>query len=137
MPENKTKPTRQSVPAFISAIADQARRADARTLLKLMQDACGEKPYMWGSVIIGFGNIHYKYESGREGDMPIVAFSPRKAATVIYGVASQKGLLPKLGKHTTGKGCLYLKKLADVDQKVLREMIDNAVAARGKSSPYL
>jgi hypothetical protein len=129
MAENKTKPTKLSVTAFISAIADPARRADAKALAKLMQSASGKKPQMWGPSIIGFGSCHYKYESGREGDMPIVGFSPRKAATVLYGVAGARDLLPKLGKHTTGKGCLYIKKLGDVDREVLETMVVNAVAA--------
>ena len=129
MAENKTKPTQSSVTAFINAVADPARRADAKALVKLLQDATGEKPQMWGPSIIGFGSYHYKYESGREGDMPIVGFSPRKAATVLYGVAGSRDLLPKLGKHTTGKGCLYIKKLADVDQEVLEEMAVRAIAA--------
>ncbi len=129
MAENKTKSTKVNVAAFINAVADPVRRADAKALVKLMQSAAGEKPKMWGPSIIGFGSCHYKYESGREGDMPIVAFSPRKAATVVYGVAGAKTLLPKLGKHTTGKGCLYIKKLADVDQQVLQEMLVKAVTA--------
>jgi hypothetical protein len=129
MAENKTKSTKVNVAAFINAVADPIRRADAKALVKLMQNAAGEKPQMWGPSIIGFGSYHYKYDSGREGDMPIVAFSPRKAATVLYGVAAAKALLPKLGKHTTGKGCLYIKKLADVDQQVLQEMLVKAVTA--------
>jgi hypothetical protein len=137
MAENKTKPTKVSVAAFLNAVADPARRADAKALVKLMQNAAGERPQMWGPSIIGFGSYHYKYDSGREGDMPIVAFSPRKAATVLYGVAGAKALLPKLGKHTTGKGCLYIAKLADVDQQVLQEMVVQAVTAtrtRGSNS---
>jgi len=132
MAENKTKPTKLSVAAFIAAVPDATRRADAKALVKLMQDASGEKPQMWGPSIIGFGCYHYKYESGREGDMPIVGFSPRKAATVLYGVAGASKAIPlldKLGKHTTGKGCLYIKKLADVDQGVLQDMVVKAVAA--------
>jgi len=129
MAENQTKPTELSVTAFINSIADPTRRADAKTLVKLLQTASGEKPQMWGPSIVGFGSYHYKYESGREGDMPIVGFSPRKAATVLYGVAGSRDLLPKLGKHKTGKGCLYLKKLADVDEKVLEAMVVKAVAA--------
>jgi len=95
-----------------------------------MQKAAGEKPTMWGPSIIGFGSYHYVYDSGREGDMPVVAFSPRKAATVLYGLSSAEALLPKLGKHTRGKGCLYIKRLADVDQKVLEAMVVKAVAGR-------
>ncbi len=129
MPENKTKPTKVSVAAFVNAITDPSRRADAKALVKLLQRATGEKPQMWGSSIVGFGSYHYKYESGREGDTPIVGFSPRKAASVLYGVAGARDLLPKLGKHTTGKGCLYIKKLADVDERVLEDMVVEAVAA--------
>ena len=132
MADNKTKPTKISVAAFIDSITDQGRRADAKTLVKLMQKAAGEKPAMWGASIIGFGSYHYIYDSGREGDMPVVGFSPRKAATVLYGLGSSEALLPKLGKHTRGKGCVYIKKLADVDQKVLETMVAKAVAGRAK-----
>src|SRR5437660_9610834 len=126
MAENKTKPTTSSVAAFIDALPDPARRADAKALLKLMQAATGEKPAMWGPSLIGFGHYHYTYESGREGDMPLVGFSPRKAATVLYistGFTGREALLSRLGKHTTGKGCLYIKKLADVDQTVLETLV--------------
>src|SRR6202162_746943 len=126
MTENKTKPTKVSVVAFIGALTDPARRADAKALVKLMQNAAGETPKMWGPSIIGFGSYHYLYDSGREGDMPLVGFSPRKAATVLYnltGSSGSKALLAKLGKHTTGKGCLYIKKLADVDQQVLQALV--------------
>ena len=130
MAENKTKATKVSVSAFIDAITDKDRRADAKALVKLMQKAAGEKPKMWGPSIIGFGSYHYTYDSGREGDMPVVAFSPRKAATVLYGLSDAEALLPKLGKHTRGKGCVYIKKLADVDQEVLETMVAKAVAGR-------
>jgi len=132
MAENKTKPTKLSVAAFIDALTDQTRRADAQALVKLMQRAAGEKPKMWGPSIIGFGGYHYTYDSGREGDAPLIGFSPRKAATVLYhvtGFSDSEALLAKLGKHTTGKGCLYIKKLADVDQEVLEALIVRAVAA--------
>src|SRR6478609_5097944 len=129
MAENKTKPTKLSVSTFIDAITDPSRRSDAKALVKLMQKAAGEKPKMWGPSIVGFGSYHYTYDSGREGDMPVVAFSPRKAATVLYGVSEAEALLPKLGKHTRGKGCVYIKKLADVDQKVLETMAAKAVGA--------
>jgi hypothetical protein len=132
MADNKTKPTKISVAAFIDAITDQSQRADAKALVKLMQKASEEKPTMWGPSIIGLGSHHYVYDSGREGDMPVVAFSPRKAATVLYGLSSAEALLPKLGKHTRGKGCVYIKKLADVDQKVLEAMAAKAVAGRGR-----
>jgi hypothetical protein len=130
--DNKTKPTELSVAAFLQSISDQAQRADAMELVKLMQSATDEKPKMWGGSIIGFGSYHYTYESGRAGDMPIVGFSPRKAATVLYGLRSAGDageMLAKLGKHTTGKGCVYVKKLADVDLTVLKSMIVKAVAA--------
>ena len=132
MAENKTKATQVSVTAFVNAIADETKRADAKALTKMMQSATGEKPKMWGPSIIGFGSCHYVYESGREGDMPMIGFSPRKPAIVLYGAAGFAGaetLLAKFGKHTTGKGCLYIKKLVDVDQKVLETMIVKAVAA--------
>jgi len=133
MAENKTKPTEVSVTAYIDAIPDAAKRADAKALAKLMQGVAGEKPKMWGPSIVGFGSYHYKYESGREGDMPLIAFSPRKPAIVLYGVTGfhgADGLLAKLGKHTTGKGCLYIKKLADVDGKVLETLVIKALAAK-------
>ncbi|HEY2363199.1 MAG TPA: DUF1801 domain-containing protein [Candidatus Angelobacter sp.] len=117
---------------FIDALADPSRRADAKALVKLMQKAAGEKPKMWGPSIIGFGSHHYVYDSGREGDMPVVAFSPRKGATVLYGLSSSEALLTKLGKHTRGKGCVYIKKLADVDQKVLEDMVVKSVARRSR-----
>jgi hypothetical protein len=132
MADNKTKPTQLSVPAFIDSLPDPAKRADAKELIKLMQSATGEKPKMWGPSIVGFGSYRYKYESGREGEMLVVGFSPRKAANVLYGLkASGKSetLLPNLGKHTTGKGCVYIKKLADVDRKVLAKLVTESVAA--------
>lgn len=135
MADNKTKPTKISVAAFIDAITDAGRRADAKALVKLMQKAAGEKPKIWGPSIIGFGSHHYVYDSGREGDMPLIAFSPRKAATVLYGMTGFDGsdvLMKKLGKHTRGKGCVYIKKLADVDQKVLEAMVAKAVAGRAR-----
>jgi len=137
MADNKTKPTKLSVTAFIDALGDPVRRADAKALAKLMQNAAGEEPRMWGPSIIGFGSCHYKYESGREGDMPVIAFSPRKAATVLYGLTGfdeAKVLLAKLGKHSTGKGCLYIKKLADVEQPILENLIVKSLAAKRASA---
>jgi hypothetical protein len=138
MVENKTKPTKLSVTGFIDGLADPAKRADAKALLKVMQSATGEKPKMWGPSIIGFGSYHYKYESGREGDMPVLAFSPRKTATVLYGMtgfSEDPELLAKLGKHTTGKGCLYIKKLVDVDQRVLKTLVVKSLAAKRARHP--
>jgi hypothetical protein len=133
MAENKTKPTKVSASDYIAAIGDQGKRADAKTLAKLMQEVTGEKPAMWGPSIIGFGSYHYKYDSGREGDMPLIGFSPRKPATVLYGAIGFSGadaLLARLGKHTCGKGCLYIKNLADVDAGVLKKLIVESVAAK-------
>src|SRR5215813_8972470 len=112
MAENKTKPTKLSVAAFVDGLTDPTKRADAKALVKLMRSATGEKPKMWGPSIIGFGSYQYTYESGREGEMPLAGFSPRKAATVVYGLKGFRGseeLLAKLGKHTGGAGCLYIK----------------------------
>jgi hypothetical protein len=135
MAVNKTKATEASVAAFVDAL-EPARRLDAKAVMRMMKNATGEKPKMWGPSIIGFGIQHYKYESGREGDTVLVGFSPRKAATVMYGLIGSKdaeALLTKLGKHTTGKGCLYIKSLSDVDEKVLEELIAKSVAARNSS----
>jgi hypothetical protein len=133
MAENKTVPTKASVTAFLDTIEDPTRRADAKALVKIMKNATGEKAVMWGPAIVGFGSHHYRYETGREGDMPIAAFSPRKGASVLYITTKFEGaeaLLGNLGKHTMGKGCLYIKKLADVDAKVLESLIAQSVAAR-------
>jgi len=132
MADNKTKATNLSVAAFIDGLTDQTRRADAKALVKLMQSAVGEKPKMWGPSIIGFGSYHYTHDSGREGDMPLIGFSPRKAATVLYNMTASSdsaALLTKLGKHSTGKACLYIKKLADVDPNVLEALVVKSVAA--------
>lgn len=132
MADNKTKPTALSVAAFLDACNDEKQRTDAKALAKLMQKVTGNEPAMWGPSIVGFDTFHYTYESGRQGDMPIVGFSPRKAANVLYGTIGFEGVeavLAKLGKHTTGKGCLYIKQLADVDMKVLETLIKKAVTA--------
>jgi hypothetical protein len=133
MAENQTKPTKLSVSAFLDALTDETRRSDAKALVKLMQRATGEKPTMWGPAIIGFGSYHYAYESGREGDTPLACFSPRKAATVIYGMtgfSESESLRAKLGKHKVDGSCLHIKKLADVDQKVLETLIVESVSAK-------
>jgi len=133
MAENKTKPTAASVSTFIDAISDPIQQRDAKTLVKWMEQLSGEKAKLWGTAIIGVGSHHYKYESGREGDMPIISFSPRKSATVLYsliGVSGSEALLAKIGKHTTGKGCLYIKQLADVDEKVLKDLMARSLAVK-------
>src|SRR6266513_3509343 len=131
MAENKTTPTKLSVAAFIDALPDQTRRADAKTLVKLMQSAAGEKAKMWGPSIIGFGSYHYKYESGHEGDAPLVGFSPRKAKISLYfatGDTEREETLKRFGKYTTGKSCVYINKVEDIDVDVLEEMIIQSIA---------
>ena len=133
MAENKTQATGAGVGAFLAGIEDGARRADAEALAGLMERATGCPATMWGPAIVGFDRYHYRYESGREGEMLLVGFSPRKAGLVLYGLLGWEGaqaLLGRLGKHTTGKGCLNLKKLADVDVAVLEELVREAVAAK-------
>ncbi len=136
MPENKTKQTELSVADFIDAVGDERARTDVRALVDWMREASGEEPKMWGPSIIGFGSYHYKYESGREGDMPVIGLAPRKAALTLYGMRLEESadVLEGLGKHTTGKGCLYIKKLADVDPGVLKTLLGRAVAARKRAS---
>jgi hypothetical protein len=125
----KTKKTKASVAQFIDALKDEQQREDAKTLLKMFSDITGEKPVMWGSAIIGYGNYHYKYASGREGDWMLVGFSPRKANLSLYihpGNVNPK-LLKQLGPNTPTMGCLYIKRLSDVDQKVLKQVIAEGI----------
>lgn len=131
MADNKTQATTASVTAFIDAIVDPERRADCKAVAKLMQKVTGAKPAMWGSSMVGFGRYHYVYDSGREGDAPLAAFSPRAQALTLYVMAGFDGaepLLAKLGKVKTAKACLYIKRLADVDQAVLEQLIARSVA---------
>ena len=126
MSEMKTKVNEASVDGFLSNVEDEQKRKDCFEIVKIMQQVTREAPKMWGSAIIGFGSYHYKYESGREGDMPQIGFSPRKQNLTLYigvGDNSDNPLLKKLGKYTTSKACLYIKKLADVDRNVLQELI--------------
>jgi len=130
--------TGASVDAFVAAIDDPVKRRDSESLITLMRRVSGEAPAMWGSAMIGFGRYHYKYESGREGDAFVVGFSPRKAALTLYlmlGLGDHGELLGRLGKHTTGKGCLYVKRLADVDETVLEELVTKSVAAMREKYP--
>ncbi|MBN2499875.1 MAG: DUF1801 domain-containing protein [Anaerolineales bacterium] len=125
MSENKTKPTDQDVIDFLKNVEHKTRRQDGFTLLEMMQEITGEEAVMWGSIV-GFGSYHYKYESGREGDMPLIGFSPRKQSMTVYimpGFDDYEDMLGELGKHKTGKACLYLNKLADVDADILRKLI--------------
>ena len=122
----KTRPTDADVDAFLESVPDPRRREDAKTVCRLMQEVTGEKPTMWGTGIVGFGSVRLRYASGRELDWPATAFSPRKAATVVYlmdGFEERHDLLARLGPHSTGKSCLNLRRLADVDLAVLRELI--------------
>lgn len=126
MATQKTLPTENSVEAFLNSVPDERKRQDCFTALKLLQEATGYPPRMWGPAIVGFGSYHYKYESGHEGDAPLTGFSPRKEAITFYvmlGCDNYESLLQRLGKHKTGKGCLYIKKLEDVDTGVLKELI--------------
>lgn len=121
-----------AVQGFLDGVTHRVRRRDAETLLGLMESATGEQAAMWGPSIIGFGTYHYRYESGREGDAPAAGFSPRKTASVIYvsdGVGAHPDLVDRLGPHTSGVGCLYLKDLADVDLEVLAELVARSYAA--------
>jgi len=130
MAENKTKQTNASIDKFIGSIKEEATREDCYKIIKLMKSVTKEEPKMWGPSIVGFGTYQYKYASGREGDMCIAGFSPRKNNLTIYlmpGFEKQKDNLKKLGKHKTGGSCLYLKSLNDVDVKVLKEMIASSV----------
>jgi hypothetical protein len=124
MADPKTVRTGASVGDFLAAVPDPKRRADAQTVCALMAQATGVQPEMWGSGIVGFGSYHYRYASGREGDWPAVGLSPRKSALTIYVSAGfDDAELSRLGPHTTGKSCLYVKRLSDVDTGVLRELI--------------
>ena len=127
MAENKTKLTAASVDDFIDSLPED-RHADARALVKLLHSVSGEKPKMWGPSIIGCGSYHYRYESGREGDMPLVCFSPRKSANVVYVCLTDKALLEKLGKYKLSGGCLHIKKLSDVDAEVLKKVVADSYA---------
>lgn len=130
MAENKTKATKASVTAFINSIEDKQKRADARKVATMMRKATGKRARMWGASIVGYGTYHYKYESGREGDFLITGFSPRRQALTVYilaGFGRFDTLMGKLGKYKTGKSCLYIKRLSDVDEKVLEKLIDASV----------
>src|SRR5687768_11268862 len=121
MGEPKTKPTTASVTKFLNAVSDTTRRDDCFTVLEMMREVTKEEPSMWGSSIVGFGRYRYKYESGREGEWPVAGFSPRKGDLTLYftpEVLIASELMKRLGKYKTGKSCLYIKKLADVDPKV-------------------
>ena len=130
MSDLKTRKNDASVDAYIAAIDDERKRADAREVLELMREVTGEEPAMWGTGIVGFGSYHYVYESGREGDWPLTGFAARKTALTLYimsGFEGEQELMERLGKHKTGKSCLYVKRLDDVDRDVLRELVARSV----------
>jgi hypothetical protein len=130
MTEPKTKETTESVSAFLDKVADERRRHDCYAVTDIMRAVTKEEPKMWGTSIVGFGRYHYKYDSGREGDMPITGFSPRKGDLTLYimgGFDAAPELMKRLGKYKTGKSCLYIKKLEDVDVGVLRKLVAQSV----------
>jgi hypothetical protein len=138
MAELKTQPNDRSVEEFLSGVADVRKRQDCFTLLALMQEVTGQAPRMWGDSMVGFGAYHYTYASGREGDWFVTGFSPRKQNLTLYimaGFDQYDELMQRLGKHTTGKSCLYVKRLSDIDLSVLRELVqlsaEHMAAANG------
>jgi hypothetical protein len=136
---NKTTATTASVEAFIDKHPKEEMRDDSRVLLAMMQELTGEEPYMYGPSIIGFGTYHYTYASGHSGSAPLAAFSPRKPELVLYFLPDvleqEPEVLAKLGKHRSSKGCVYVKKLSDIDQKVLKALIKKSIAATRKAYP--
>ena len=137
MAELKTKPTEQSVEDFLEGIADPQQRADSQAIARLMREISGAAPRMWGPAIVGYGDRHYQYASGRSGDWFVIGFSPRKQNLTLYvygHLEHYADLLARLGKHTTGKSCLYIKRLAAVDQDVLRELLVESMAQAAQES---
>lgn len=138
MAELKTKQTDESVEEFLNSIADEKRRRECYTVLELMKQVTGLEPKMWGSSIVGLGSYHYKYASGREGDSPLTGFSPRKQNLTLYimpGFDEYGQLLNGLGKHKTGKACLYINKIEDIDLSVLKDLIERSVEHVAKTNP--
>jgi hypothetical protein len=133
----QTVATKASVSGFLAKVKDPQKRADSKEIAAMMQEASGERPVMWGPAIVGFGSYHYKYASGREGDMPIIGFSPRKQSLTLYimrGFEGSGALLKKLGKFETSVACLYIKRLDDVDRTSLKKLIRESVKAMRKSA---
>lgn len=131
MPDATTKPNQQSVDAFLRSVADEAMRHDCQTVLAMMQRVTKAKPTMWGPGMIGFDSYHYRYASGHEGDCFVTGFAPRKSALTLYimaGFSRYDALMKKLGKHKTGKSCLYIRKLSDVDLAVLEDLVRESVS---------
>ncbi|HUP44517.1 MAG TPA: DUF1801 domain-containing protein [Thermoanaerobaculia bacterium] len=135
MAELKTKKTTASVDEFLAAIPDESRRHDCLEVVRMMKRATKAEPKMWGAAIVGFGEYHYVYESGREGDWFLTGFSPRKNDLTLYimaGFEAYDRIMKRLGKHKTGKSCLYIKRLDDVDRDALQELIDESVRSVAK-----
>lgn len=138
MAELKTRETDADVDAFVDGIEDDTKRADARTLVAMMAEITGQPPRMWGASMVGFGRYHYRYASGREGEWFRVGFAPRKREMTLYimaGFADYEALLGRLGKHKTGKSCLYVKRLSDVDLDTLRALIEASVGWMAEKYP--
>ncbi|RZJ55030.1 MAG: DUF1801 domain-containing protein [Flavobacterium sp.] len=138
MAKNKTTETQSSVTDFINAVEDTTKKNDSFELVKLIQEQSGFEPKMWGPAIVGFGSYHYKYDSGHEGDAPLVAFSPRKAAISFYSYLTtedREELLSKLGKHKSSKACIYINKLTDIDTEILKKMISLSIENLNKLYP--
>jgi hypothetical protein len=138
MAKNKTTETNRSVTEFVNKVANEVKREDSFKLIKIFKSITGFEPKMWGPTIIGFGSFHYKYESGHEGDAPLAAFSPRKDSIVLYFATEYKNrelLLSQLGKHKSSKSCVYVKKLSDIDLKILERMIVNSMTYTIKLYP--
>ena len=138
MAEAKTKPTAASVDKHLAAVATDAQRADAHSLIALMRRVTREEPKMWGPSIIGFGTYHYRYESGREGDAALAGFAIRKSDLTVYitaGFDGQEALLATLGKHKVSKACLYIKRLSDIDLKILAKLVSRSVAEMKRRYP--
>jgi hypothetical protein len=139
MAELKTQKNDGNVETYLNSVQHEKRREDSFVVLELMKEVTGQVPKMWGGSIVGFGDYHYKYESGREGDWFLTGFAPRKQALTLYIMAGFEGsgeLMAKLGKYTTGKSCLYIKKIEDVDQEVLRELVAKSAEHVAKSNRY-
>lgn len=138
MAEAKTKATKSSVAAFVKKVPSAGIRADTETVIDMIRDITKEEPVMWGASIIGFGKYTYKYESGKEGDWPLIGLAPRKQNLTIYlvrGFEEHDALMKKLGPHKTGKSCLHLKRLSDVDQPTLKTLMKKSVALMKKKYP--
>lgn len=135
MAENKTIETKASVAAFVKSVTDEVKRKDLAEIISIFKKQSGYEPKMWGPGIVGFGSYHYKYESGREGDAPIIALAPRAKSIVLYigfDAAKRDELLTKLGKHKLSGGCIHIQKLKDIDTGILIKMIKNSIEYRKK-----